>query len=217
MSTPVSNVRWIEFGDHRRHQRGGDQRGEHVEVERACSPTTRSARPRARRPPHRHHWVAGSSRAPMTCSATTAATSAMMATDTVGRRTQEDLERQRRRVDPAQQDVVFSLDYACLFSDHPDYPAIAEVITQDPRCVRRWENAPEKYAGHVWTLLDRPAYRAPAFRALRQRLFPRLLPKLPPLAVSRALLDIPEEQHDLVRRSCRRGFSGPACATSPIC
>ncbi len=93
----------------------------------------------------------------------------------------------------SQKDPEFSLHYVVLFSDHPQFAEIAEAVVHDRFIVERWKFADARYATQIWTLLEMPAYKAPAFKALRWELFPLLLPKFEARFLERALFHIPDE------------------------
>lgn len=98
----------------------------------------------------------------------------------------------------SQKDPEFSLHYVVLFSDHPQFAEIAEAVVHDRFIVERWKFADARYAAQIWTLLERPAYKAPAFKALRWELFPLLLPKFKARFLERALFHLPNEYEDAV-------------------
>ena len=97
-----------------------------------------------------------------------------------------------------QPDPEFSLHYLNGFSHRPDFEAIADQIADDISCVARWEHGSPADAIMIWTMLDGPSLRAPSLRALRWRLFPRLLPQFRARDLPRIVSHIPDEYNALV-------------------
>ena len=83
-----------------------------------------------------------------------------------------------------------------MIGSNPDRHLSAETVVRDRFIVERWKFADAGYSASIWTLLERPAYKAPAFSALRWELFPLLLPKFEARFLERAFFHLPSEHED---------------------